>query len=102
MSFQLETPIKPRHIKADRGLMGAFGNYEAEQLAAVIIQFCQTKDEWQPVPVHEIRSRLGDSTLGRAIQVLIHKLGYLRLSDDGYVMTVRFVAKCYAASPASS
>lgn len=100
-----ETRIRPDDIKADRHMFDAFGHNETEVSAGWIVRFCQHRGQgWAPIPLSELEA-FYHTRLGRVERFHFNRLtahGYVTVEGDVVHLTTRFVAQCYAASPATS
>jgi hypothetical protein len=93
-------PITPDMVSIERVIMGAFGRREAEISATWIVNLCQNRGSWLPIPMIDLETfykSFGHFDFrfnGLDIQ------GWVVIRDGIVYLTEEFVAKCYEASPA--
>ena len=93
--------IKPSNIDASQHFWDAFGNYETEVSAQWIVRFCQDRDSWGPFHYDELNSFCkanGHKGGDYWFNCLVHE-GFLHRKMSLYIITHRFICRCYEASP---
>ncbi len=99
------TPIRPSGINAQRHFWDAFNHNETEISAGWIVRFCQSRnnDTWAPFRLADLHAYYVERR-GRQETFLFNRLvssGYVSVDSGVVSVSVQFVAKCYAASPAA-
>ena len=117
--------IEPSDISTQRHFQGAFGNFESEEVARDIVQFCREAGGWKPFTRAEIalvQARRRKSPPAEKLifyflvtpvesDDLFHILRYPRQFDDNsgwirkisdnpetFQVTEEFILRCYQAS----
>lgn len=98
-----QTPIRPSDINARRRFWNAFGSLETETSAAWIVSFCQQRnvDSWKPFALVDLQKFYAEGRQ-REETFLFNALlgsGFVRVVDGMVEVSLRFVTKCYDASP---
>lgn len=92
-----QCPIKPSDIDVNNHFTEAFGNFETEISAKLIVKQCQVMDVWHPLEKQTLDKRDSSGTFhwNRLLDS-----GYVVEGEDGFFrVTIEFVARCYGASP---
>lgn len=102
----LNTNVMPNNIDTTRHFDGAFGHFETELTARLIVKVCQNlRNRWMPVTIlqlNETRLALGCGGFEDMVQGLIGLLDRRIVSCQGelIIVTTEFVEACYRHSPA--
>lgn len=94
-----QCPIKPSDINTETHFWGAFGHYETEVAAKLVVRLCQEKGGWGPMAQEELDKF---EPRGRFHWNHLIDGGFVvrEYTDDTFRVTTEFVTKCYGASPA--
>lgn len=88
--------IKPSDIRSGEHFWDAFGHFETETSAYVVVRLCEAQGEWTPMRQED----LDRFARGKFYWNNLLKDGWVVLGDDElYRVTVEFVQRCYAAAP---
>ncbi len=95
-------PIRPEHIDTDNHFFEAFGHYETEVSARVIVEFCKEKNGgWRFFTLAAIKDfcrKLPIPQEGFAFNKLISE-GFIVERSGGYIFTHEFICRCFMSSP---
>lgn len=95
-------PIRPLHINAEEPFWDAFGNSEAEDAAAMVVRFCQSRNSWSDFKLEDLQAFCSAQT-GQPSSLSLEPLRpdlVLLMEDSRCRITHEFVVRCFRASPA--
>jgi hypothetical protein len=85
-------PILPEHINTTNPFWDAFGKAEKEDVANLIVRFCQKTNTWGPFLV-------GDSKEIKSWWIASYPNFFVKM-DDGFYASHELISRSFAASPA--
>ena len=95
--MSVNSPVQPHDINTEKHFWNAFGNWEAEHSANIIVRVCAKKGGWHSFSQEELNEEVNGKF---HFNGLIDQGHVLKDKGKGFFVTMEFIAKCWGSSPA--